>query len=139
MQGYNFDELPASLQPSAEAPSSKEPEQAEAVAPEKKNLVSALDHFEEAMEKEAIGNMGDSLHLYRRAYRVRPSTFCIIRHTLTNHRWTIPSTKSTEKNTFLLVPRQPLLNPKPTHPLHPQQLPNPMPPLPKLQRNLPNR
>lgn len=91
MQGYNFDELPASLQPPAEAPpasSSKQPEQAEqpeqpeqpkASAPEKKNLVSALDHFEEAMEKEAIGNMGDSLHLYRQAYRVRPFchlTFC---------------------------------------------------------------
>lgn len=80
MQGYNFDELPASLQPPAEAPpppsSSKQAEQAEeadkaeASAPEKKNLVSALDHFEEAMEKEAIGNMGDSLHLYRQAYRV---------------------------------------------------------------------
>jgi F-box protein 9 len=37
---------------------------------EQKQLVSALDHYEEAMEKEAQGNMGDSLHLYRRAYRV---------------------------------------------------------------------
>jgi F-box protein 9 len=37
---------------------------------EKKPLVSALDHYEEAMEKEAQGNMRDSLHLYRRAYRV---------------------------------------------------------------------
>lgn len=37
---------------------------------EPKPLVSALDHYEEAMEKEAQGNMGDSLHLYRRAYRV---------------------------------------------------------------------
>ena len=35
-----------------------------------KELVSALDHYEEAMEKEAQGNMGDSLKLYRRAYRV---------------------------------------------------------------------
>lgn len=32
--------------------------------------VSALDHFEEAMEKEAIGNLGDSLKLYRKAFRV---------------------------------------------------------------------
>jgi F-box protein 9 len=35
-----------------------------------KKLVSALDHFEEAMHKEGQGNMGDSLKLYRKAYRV---------------------------------------------------------------------
>lgn len=35
-----------------------------------KKLVSALDHFEEAMNKEDQGNMGDSLKLYRKAYRV---------------------------------------------------------------------
>lgn len=38
--------------------------------PPKRELVSALDHYEEAMTKEAEGNMGDSLMLYRRAYRV---------------------------------------------------------------------
>ncbi|KAG8411207.1 hypothetical protein J3459_016551 [Metarhizium acridum] len=37
--------------------------------PPQKELVSALDHYEEAMEKEALGNMGDSLKLYRKAYR----------------------------------------------------------------------
>lgn len=36
----------------------------------KTKLVSALDHYEEAMAKEAQGNMGDSLKLYRIAYRV---------------------------------------------------------------------
>ncbi|KAG6003037.1 hypothetical protein E4U21_002425 [Claviceps maximensis] len=35
-----------------------------------KDLVSALDYYEEAMAKEAEGNMGDSLKLYRRAYRL---------------------------------------------------------------------
>ncbi|KAG8410673.1 hypothetical protein J3459_016961 [Metarhizium acridum] len=40
--------------------------------PPQKELVSALDHYEEAMEKEALGNMGDSLKLYRKAYRVSP-------------------------------------------------------------------
>ncbi|KAJ4195724.1 hypothetical protein NW755_001887 [Fusarium falciforme] len=35
-----------------------------------KKLVSALDHYEEAMHKEAQGNMGDSLKLYRKAYRL---------------------------------------------------------------------
>lgn len=39
-------------------------------------LISALDHYEEAMEKEAQGNMGESLRLYRKAYRV--SFFFII-------------------------------------------------------------
>jgi F-box protein 9 len=32
---------------------------------------SALEHFERAVEKEAEGNLGDSLHHYRKAYRVR--------------------------------------------------------------------
>jgi F-box protein 9 len=35
-----------------------------------KDLVSALDHFEEAVEKEAQGNLGESLRLYRIAFRV---------------------------------------------------------------------
>ncbi|KAF5124156.1 F-box protein HRT3 [Metarhizium anisopliae] len=38
--------------------------------PPERELVSALDHYEEAMEKEALGNMGDSLKLYRKAYRM---------------------------------------------------------------------
>jgi F-box protein 9 len=32
--------------------------------------VSALDHYEKAVEKEAIGNLGDSLNLYRKAFRM---------------------------------------------------------------------
>ncbi|KAH6991114.1 hypothetical protein BKA56DRAFT_573839 [Ilyonectria sp. MPI-CAGE-AT-0026] len=36
----------------------------------RKKLVSALDHYEEAMAKEAQGSMGDSLKLYRKAYRL---------------------------------------------------------------------
>jgi F-box protein 9 len=31
---------------------------------------SALEHFERAVEKEAEGNLGDSLQHYRKAYRV---------------------------------------------------------------------
>ncbi|KAK9652699.1 hypothetical protein HCH54_002647 [Aspergillus fumigatus] len=31
---------------------------------------SALEHFERAVEKEAQGNLGDSLHHYRKAYRL---------------------------------------------------------------------
>lgn len=41
-----------------------------AAKPNETNLVSALDHYEKAMEKEAEGNMGDSLQLYRKAYKV---------------------------------------------------------------------
>ncbi|KAK1970636.1 F-box domain-containing protein [Colletotrichum sublineola] len=35
-----------------------------------KELLSALDYFEEAVEKEAIGSLGDSLKLYRKAFRM---------------------------------------------------------------------
>ncbi|OAQ97552.1 hypothetical protein LLEC1_05943 [Akanthomyces lecanii] len=41
-----------------------------AAKPRANKLVSALDHYEEAMEKEAEGNMGDSLQLYRKAYKM---------------------------------------------------------------------
>lgn len=33
---------------------------------------SALEHYEQAVERESQGNLGDSLKLYRKAYRVRP-------------------------------------------------------------------
>lgn len=39
--------------------------------------VSALDHYEKAVERETAGKLGDSLRLYRKAFRVRapsPST-----------------------------------------------------------------
>ena len=32
---------------------------------------SAVEHFEKAVQKEEEGSLGDSLHLYRKAYRVR--------------------------------------------------------------------
>lgn len=35
---------------------------------------SALEHFERAVEKEATGNLGDSLQHYRKAYRVSISS-----------------------------------------------------------------
>lgn len=37
---------------------------------------SALEHYEKAVERETQGNLGDSLTLYRKAYRVQPS-LCI--------------------------------------------------------------
>lgn len=38
-----------------------------------KELTSALDHYERAVERESDGNLGDSLSLYRKAYRVSGS------------------------------------------------------------------
>jgi F-box protein 9 len=34
---------------------------------------SALEHYEKAVERESQGNLGDSLDLYRKAFRVGPS------------------------------------------------------------------
>jgi len=49
---------------------------------------SALEHFEKAVQKEEEGSLGDSLQLYRKAYRVRscsisaacpmPLTICLL-------------------------------------------------------------
>ena len=33
---------------------------------------SALEHYEKAVERESEGNLGDSLNLYRKAFRVYP-------------------------------------------------------------------
>ncbi len=42
---------------------------------------SALEHYEKAVERETQGNLGDSLTLYRRAYRVQPSLFIALSYT----------------------------------------------------------
>lgn len=39
----------------------------------RKEPVTALEHYEKAVEREIAGNLGDSLRLYRAAFRVRPS------------------------------------------------------------------
>lgn len=68
LQARSFDELPPASAHASEGP----PADTQAYGPAEppKKLTSALDHYEEAMEKEAMGNMGDSLKLYRKAYRV---------------------------------------------------------------------
>ncbi|KAM3566045.1 hypothetical protein ARSEF4850_001015 [Beauveria asiatica] len=63
--GRSFDE-PA---PPLTIPSETRTLNASEISKEKK-LVSALDYYEEAMEKESQGNMGDSLQLYRKAYKM---------------------------------------------------------------------
>ena len=39
-------------------------------ATSKKEPTTALDHYERAVEREAAGNLGDSVTLYRKAFRV---------------------------------------------------------------------
>lgn len=69
LHGPSFDDLPAYHMPGQDSSSHPHPALA-AGSSKNKELVSALDHFEEAMLKEAQGNMGDSLKLYRQAYKV---------------------------------------------------------------------
>ncbi len=42
---------------------------------------SALEHYEKAVERESQGNLGDSLNLYRKAYRVRLDLTKPLHHT----------------------------------------------------------
>lgn len=66
LHGPSFDDLPAYHIP-GQGSLSHPPAPASS---KDKELVSALDHFEEAMLKEAQGKMGDSIKLYRQAYKV---------------------------------------------------------------------
>jgi F-box protein 9 len=60
-QARSFDE------PTTESSSVVTPEEQD--VPVDKEPISALDHYEQAVEKEAAGNLGDSLRLYRKAFR----------------------------------------------------------------------
>jgi F-box protein 9 len=40
---------------------------------------SALEHFEQAVSKEAQGMLGESLDLYRKAYKVCQCSFPLVR------------------------------------------------------------
>ncbi|KAJ5653205.1 hypothetical protein N7490_000208 [Penicillium lividum] len=52
---------------------------------------SALEHFERAVEKEAAGNLGDSLQHYRRAYRLDASVDKSYRNKHYAHVWKKPT------------------------------------------------
>lgn len=39
---------------------------------------SALEHYEKAVERETQGSLGDSLQLYRKAFKVCPIEYCSI-------------------------------------------------------------
>jgi F-box protein 9 len=74
LQGRVFDEPappPAGHTLSPSSPSPAGPGRGNNVDDDdQRALVTALDHYEEAMARESEGNMGESLKLYRRAYRV---------------------------------------------------------------------
>ncbi|KAJ5280444.1 hypothetical protein N7478_005816 [Penicillium angulare] len=52
---------------------------------------SALEHFERAVEKEAAGNLGDSLQHYRKAYRLDASVDKTYRNKHFAHAWKRPA------------------------------------------------
>lgn len=92
LEGRSFDE-PAPPVVSSTEPRTLASSIDDAAKPREKKLVTALDHFEEAMEKEAQGNMGESLRLYRKAYKVttyRPlSALLNIYSSRIGYRWTM--------------------------------------------------
>ncbi|KAJ5485601.1 hypothetical protein N7539_005589 [Penicillium diatomitis] len=51
---------------------------------------SALEHFERAVEKEAAGNLGDSLQHYRKAYRLDAGVDKAYRNKHYSHSWKKP-------------------------------------------------
>ncbi|KAJ5591485.1 uncharacterized protein N7459_001854 [Penicillium hispanicum] len=52
---------------------------------------SALEHFERAVEKEAAGNLGDSLQHYRKAYRLDSGVDKVYRNKHFAHVWKKPA------------------------------------------------
>lgn len=67
VQPRAFDE-PAGAEPATSAQAGDQ-----SVASEQREPVSALEHYEKAVETEAAGKLGDSLVLYRKAFRVSGS------------------------------------------------------------------
>lgn len=59
---------------------------------------SALEHYEKAVAMESQGNLGDSLKLYRKAYRVRLSTSHSKLLLIQNLSWMLKSIGSTRTN-----------------------------------------
>lgn len=90
--------------------------QAAAAASASKEPSSALDHYEKAVEKESQGSLGDSVNLYRKAFKVgiRGSTCSAIRTVLTTYSSTPECTNHTKQSTS--HPRS--SNPNPKHRNH---------------------
>lgn len=61
---------PRSFDETETNPASSSKEQDYSRNSKSKEPLTALDHYEQAVEKEAIGKLGDSVRLYRKAYKV---------------------------------------------------------------------
>lgn len=77
-----------------------EPEHAESSKGVAKEPQSALEHYEKAVERETAGNLGDSLDLYRKAFRVRSGLHYQPKLLTSSFRWMIELIKNTKANTF---------------------------------------
>jgi len=83
--------------------------------------VSALDHYEQAVEREVAGNLGDSLRLYRKAYRVSPRHPSVLLTNSHRHSSTTASTCSTGRSTSRQPSHPNQQTPRQTHPTPPPQ------------------
>jgi F-box protein 9 len=73
---------------------------AQAAAASSKEPKSALEHYEKAVERENQGSLGDSLNLYRKAFKVRTALKLLsYAQTLTYLSSTQESTTNTKQNT----------------------------------------
>lgn len=95
--------------------------------------VSALEHYEKAVERETAGKLGDSLRLYRKAFRVSAPNLPLRTALTTTPRWTTASTKNTRPSTSPSPlpsppPPPPPARPPPSPP--PPRIPPPLPPNP---------
>ena len=78
---------------------------------------SALEHYEKAVERESQGSLGDSVNLYRRAFKVC-SNIPYDSRAESIPSWTLQSMKSTRISTFLHLSSLPKSRQTPIHPTH---------------------
>ena len=78
-----------------DAPRTFDGEYAESSNAASKEPQSALEHYEKAVERENQGRLGDSLNLYRKAFRVSLNTHSIHSISDWDYRWTTASIRDT--------------------------------------------
>ncbi|CAG8075626.1 unnamed protein product [Penicillium salamii] len=86
LASFDPDELAQQVGELSVEPAAEDFSRREAVEP-----TSALEHFERAVEKEAEGNLGDSLSHYRKAYRLDSAVDKSFRNKHYSHVWKRPN------------------------------------------------
>ena len=76
--------------------------QTAAIASASKEPKTALDHYEKAVEREAQGSLGDSVRLYRKAFKVSRSCEERHSHMLISHSLMTVCMRNTRRSTFRL-------------------------------------